>query len=329
MSHWMFHWCGLTLWLALSFFMSGMEAGVMALSRLRIRQWVREGRKQAPILLGYLEHPENFLWTILVGNTLSNFAAVVLMVTDLHAVAGETPLLFWPAFAVVIAMIYVLGELLPKTLFRMFPNRLCLRLVGPFRLIHFTLSPLVRLIEGFAAFLLRLTRGQALTAHLFGNREEFRALMQESGAALKPEERTLINRVLDLQTVTLGHVATPLDHADTVAASTPLTELLALCRRNQHTRLPVWSEGAGSRRILGVVSLKNILYSEPDPLRQAARDYLRPALFLDAGMRLEDALQRLQRSGEHLAIVVDSDRNEIGLVTLADMLRVLFGKVPL
>ena len=329
MNHWMFHWFGLTLWLALSFFMSGMEAGVMALSRLRIRQWVREGRRQAPVLLGYLDHPENFLWTILVGNTLSNFAAVALIVTDLHALAGESPLLFWSAFTVVIAMIYVLGELLPKTLFRMFPNRLCLRLVGPFRLIHFALSPIVRLIEGFAALLLRLTRGQALTAHLFGNREEFRALMQESGAALKPEERTLINRVLDLQTVTLGQVATPLDRADMVSAATPLTDLLALCRRNQHTRLPVWSEGASGRRIVGVVSLKNILYSEPDPSRQSTRDFLRPALFLDAAMRLEDALQRLQRSGEHLAIVIDADRKEIGLVTLADMLRVMFGKVPL
>ena len=325
----MWHWGALAFWLGLSFFMSGMEAGVMALSRLRIRQWMREGKPQARILLGYLEHPENFLWTILVGNTLANFAAVVVIVTDLHAVAGESPWMFWTAFAVVIGMIYLLGELLPKTMFRMFPNRLCLRLVGFFRVIHLALSPLVRMIERFAGLLLRLTRGQALSANLFGNREEFRALMLESGAALKPEERTLINRVLDLQTATVGGVATPLERADTVLASTPLSELLALCRRHQHTRIPVWSEGAGPRRILGVVSLKNILYPEPDGSPRTARDFMRPALFLDASMRLEDALQRLQRSGEHLAVVVDSQRKEVGLVTLADMLRVLFGKVTL
>lgn len=325
----MLHWGALAFWLGLSFFMSGMESGVMALSRLRIRQWMREGKSQAPILLGYLEHPENFLWTILVGNAVANFAAVVVIVTDLHTVAGDSPWIFWTAFGVVIGMIYVLGELLPKTLFRMFPNRLCLRLVGVFRVIHLALSPLVRLIESFAGLLLRLTRGQALSANLFGNREEFRALMLESGAALRPEERTLINRVLDLQTTTVGQVATPLDRAATVPASTPLADLLALCRRHQHTRIPVWSEGPGPRRVLGVVSLKNILYIEPDSARKTAQDYLRPAMFLDASMRLEDALQRLQRSGEHLAVVVDSNRNEVGLVTLADMLRVLFGKVPL
>src|SRR2546429_965646 len=60
---------------ALSFFMSGMEAGVFALSLLRIRQWMRAGKLRAKVLHGYLERPEDFLWTILVGNTLANFVA--------------------------------------------------------------------------------------------------------------------------------------------------------------------------------------------------------------------------------------------------------------
>ena len=61
---------------ALSFFMSGMEAGVFALSRLRIRQWMRRGKPRARVLHGYLEQPEDFLWTILVGNTLANLGVV-------------------------------------------------------------------------------------------------------------------------------------------------------------------------------------------------------------------------------------------------------------
>ena len=70
----------MTLSFALSFFMSGMEAGVFALSRLRIRQLMRAGKPRAKVLHGYLEKPEDFLWTILVGNTLANFVAVSLAV---------------------------------------------------------------------------------------------------------------------------------------------------------------------------------------------------------------------------------------------------------
>ena len=44
-----------------SFFFSGMEAGVFALSRLRIRQQMRAGRPSAKVLHGFLENPESFL----------------------------------------------------------------------------------------------------------------------------------------------------------------------------------------------------------------------------------------------------------------------------
>src|SRR6185436_151552 len=66
-------WLFLAACLLVSFLLSGMEAGVFALSRLRIRQRMREGRQSARVLYEFLEHPENFLWTILVGNTIANF----------------------------------------------------------------------------------------------------------------------------------------------------------------------------------------------------------------------------------------------------------------
>src|SRR5947207_15207436 len=70
--------------LGLSFILSGMEAGVFALSRLRIRRQMRAGRRSAEVLYEYLENPENFLWTILVGNTVANFTILGLLIAVLH-----------------------------------------------------------------------------------------------------------------------------------------------------------------------------------------------------------------------------------------------------
>src|SRR4029079_6400068 len=77
-------WLVFVFCLALSFFLSGMEAGVFALSRLRIRQQMREGKRSAHALHHYLEHPENFLWTILVGNTVANYIILGWLVVILH-----------------------------------------------------------------------------------------------------------------------------------------------------------------------------------------------------------------------------------------------------
>jgi putative hemolysin len=318
------HWIGLGAAALLSFFLSGMEAGAFALSRLRIRQQARRGRRQARLLLRYLERPENFLWTILVGNTAANFAIVVLLVADFRAWFADEPHWFWLSLLGLGAVVYLLCELLPKTLFQRLPNRLCLALVDVFRLVHFALSPVVAVVERFAGWLLRITGDPALSGRLFANRDELRALMQETGAGLSKTERTLINRVLDLEQLTVGRITRPLDTTDTVLADTPMTELLALCRENGHTRMPVWSDRGPRRRIVGIVSLKNLLYGEPDSRRPTARDWLRPALFLDQSMRLEQALRRLQRTGEHMAVVVGTDGREMGIVTLTDILRNVF-----
>lgn len=311
--------------LAVSFFMSGFEAGVFALNRLRIRQLMREGNASARLLHRYLERSENFLWTIFLGNTLSNFVAVTLFAIPLRNAVGDQPWLFWTAFVAGTFSLYIVGELLPKNLFRKFPNRLCLRLVRPFQLLHFLLSPAVGIVERFARLLLRWTGGAAYTGSLFANREEFRQLIRERGDALSGTERRLINRVLDLQNVTVAHIARPLHGAGTVEADTPVSEVLEQCRTRNLTRLPVYSGTGPMRRIVGIINLKTLLYSEEIRPNSRARDLLRPALFLDESTRLEDALRRLQRSGHHFAIVMGADRREHGLITLWDILRAVFG----
>ncbi|MCI0534409.1 MAG: CBS domain-containing protein, partial [Verrucomicrobiales bacterium] len=77
------------------------------------------------------------------------------------------------------------------------------------------------------------------------------------------------------------------------------------------------------------VSLRTFLYeSNPDP-EQPARTYVKPALFLREDLRLEEAFRRMQQRGHRLAIVLGRDQREIGVVSLQDILKVIFGEVTL
>ncbi len=278
---------------AFSFFLSGMEAGVFALSRLRIRQLMRAGNARAKVLHGYLEQPEDFLWTILVGNTLANFVAVSLAVIGLHHRFSSSPAVFWAIFLAGGFFFYAICELLPKVLFRTLPN------------------------------------GRTFTGHLFGTREEFRLVMQESAQAFTSEERAMINRVLDLQHLTAGQLTTPLSRAVSVGTRTAMNDVLRLCREHNLTRLPVWRDEGNRRRIVGVVSLKTLLYQSDFDAGKTAGDYVKPALYLGEEMRLEEALRRMQRSGQRLAIVLGRDQREVGLISLQDVLKFVFGEISL
>lgn len=315
--------------LALSFLLSGMEAGVFALSRIRIRQQMRAGRASAGLLHGYLENPENFLWTIFVGNTVANFLILGWIIVLLNGALPTQRAGFVVVFAVVVFLFYTLFDLLPKMLFRAYPNRLCLMLARPFRFIHLTLRPLVWLVEGVSTLLLHWRGGRAFTGHLFGNREELRFIMQESAQAFSTEERAMINRVLDLQSVTVRQVARPLDQAVNTEADWPVGRVLEQCREHHFTRLPVWETRDGRRRIAGLVSLNALLFQENVDAARPVAEFVQPALYLDEDLRLEVALRQMQRGGQRLAVVLGRDRRELGLVSLEDILTAVFGEVRL
>src|SRR6266404_968772 len=256
-------WCCFAACLVVSFVLSGMEAGVFALSRLRIRQQMRADKASARVLHNYLENPENFLWTILVGNTVANFLILGWMVSELHGALLHQRVWFVVVFSLIVFLFYTLFDLLPKMLFRIYPNRLCLFFARPFRVLHLLLRPLVFLVESFSRALLRWRGGKVFTGHLFGNREELRLVMQESAQGFTSEERVMINRVLDLQSLTVRQAMKPLDQTVSVTRETPVSRVLELCRERKLTRLPVWETRDKAQRISGLVSLNPLLYG-PD-----------------------------------------------------------------
>jgi putative hemolysin len=322
-------WILFVLCLGLSFVLSGMEAGVFALSRLRIRQQIRTGRRSARLLHNYLENPENFLWTILVGNTVANLLILGWLVVVLHEALRSHQVWFVIVYSGIVLLFYGLFDLLPKMLFRLYPTRLCVWLAPAFRFVHLALRPLVAIVESFSGLLLRWRGGKVFTGRLFGNREELRLVMQESGQGFSSEERAMINRVLDLQSLTVRQTMKPMAQAVTLAAQAPVSEALAACRRHSFTRYPVLDSRDGQQRVIGLVACDSLTYQPNLDLSKPVADFVKPALYIEEGLRLEIALRRMQRGGQRLAIVLGPDRREIGIITMQDVLKTIFGEVSL
>lgn len=319
----------LAAFLALSFILSGMETGVFALNRLRIRQRMRAGKHSARVLHGYLEDSEKFLWTILVGNTLANTAALSVVTVVLFGWLKQYPLIFAAAMLGVVFVFYTLFELLPKTLFRLYPTRLSMAMARPFRIVHLTLRPVVAVVQFFADALLAVTGDKEYTGHLFRSRAELRQVMHENADGLSPEERGMISRVMDLQIKTIRQASTPMSEAVCVTLQTLMGEALEVAREHRLTRFPVWNQEKAPRRVVGMVSLKRLLYEGDVDEKQTVAHYMSSAIYLDENLPLDRAMRRMQRHGHRLAIVLDRNRREIGLISLQDILRAVFGEVIL
>lgn len=139
----------------------------------------------------------------------------------------------------------------------------------------------------------------------------------------------MINRVMDLQKLTVRSRFIPMSEVISVDEKTPMHDVLAFARKSHFTRMPVWEVENGKRRVSGLISLKRLLFeAEIDPA-QLAEAYMKPALYMDEDKRLEDALQLLQKSGHRMAIVLGRDKKETGIICLEDILKVIFGEVRL
>jgi len=318
----------LPVFLAISFLCAGMEAGVLSLGRWRIRQQAREGRRRARVLMGYLDRPENFLWTILVANTLAALGAISIIVAGLHDHLRGHPFISLLAFIAAVLAFYAVCDLFPKVLFRTYPNRLAMAAVAPFQLIHLLMTPLASLVQQFLNLFLHWTGGKAYTGKIFSSRKELRMAVQDSTDGLSNEERAMITRVLDLQQTSVAQIMTPFRGLPDLHAKLTGAELFRLLRETSRNHLPVW-EDATHRRMAGVIDFRSVLYSSETAQAQPIRERLTSALYIGDHVAVEEALRRLQRSGQALAIVLDAERREVGVVGIDEILRSIFGEVKI
>ena len=311
---------------AMSFIFSGIESGVFSINRSRIRLQMREGNKGAALLLNFQRELENFYLTILLGNTIANGVFAIVLVLMLKEIA--TGALFWSLFLLIVFLLFTFCDLLSKKLFSRFPDKLSIAVARPFRAVQITLTPFVRLTQALFGNTLAGAVGPPLAKRLFENREELKKLMEDSDDSLSDKERTMISQVLRLSERTLGQAAIPLNLSVTASADSPISSVVDLCRNHRIARVPIWKFGGGQRKVVGVVTLKTSLYREDYDGSKPAGEYMQPALFLPADLKVEAALKRMQRSGQWLAIVTSESQKESGIISLQDILKVVFSDPP-
>jgi CBS domain containing-hemolysin-like protein len=210
------------------------------------------------------------------------------------------------------------------------------------------LAPVIRLLTTVTNGLLRLLHvepkeelASAFTA------EEVHSIVTESRReGLLEDEHNLLTGALELGDQLAGDVMVPFDRLMTVPLGSTPADVEALVAATGFSRFPVvtdrdamgssgvtHSDGVGSpvppgREIIGYLHLKDLLYADdvrhelPVPGKR-----IRTLVSVSADDELEDVLAAMQRSGAHLAKVVDGGGEEAGVVFLEDVLEELVGEV--
>ncbi|EGS2005617.1 TerC family protein [Enterobacter quasiroggenkampii] len=147
------------------------------------------------------------------------------------------------------------------------------------------------------------------------------------GQIFDPQERRMIERVLNLNQRTVSSIMTSRHDIEHIDLTAPEAHIRALLDKNQHTRVVV-TGGEAEEELLGVVHvidlLQQQLHGEPLNLRVLVRQ---PLVFPE-GLPLLSALEQFRNARTHFAFVVDEFGSVEGLVTLSDVMETIAGNLP-
>ncbi|MPM85696.1 hypothetical protein SDC9_132777 [bioreactor metagenome] len=177
-----------------------------------------------------------------------------------------------------------------------------------------------------AEAVMRLLSGQKEDAELDAETAAMLADHHE-GQIFAPQERRMIERVLNLNQRTVSSIMTSRHDIEHIDLNAPEAEIRALLEKNQHTRLVVTGED-GQEELLGVVHvidlLQQSLRGEPLDLRVLIRQ---PLVFPET-LPLLPALEQFRNARTHFAFVADEFGSVEGIVTLSDVMETIAGNLP-
>lgn len=317
----------LVLSLFLSAFFSGAETAVVSASKGRIDALVQQEDIRALHIKKLWQEPDKLLGTILVGNNLMNAAAGVaglqLMVYALPGREGLHELL--NTFAMTF-LLMVFGEILPKTAFRAKSDALALKSAPGLWIANKLLRPVVLLFTTITNFVVRIAGEQDVEEKQRVMLEELKLLarMGEKKGILKREQLQMIHSVLDLDTVTLEKVMTPLVDVKALPKSASVEEFLRVVKETGYSRIPVYEDRVDN--MIGIVHILDVLYSEvPSP---TIVPFIRRDIRHEPeSKRVYSLLRELKRSRRAMVFVVDEYGGVVGLVTIEDLVEEILGDI--
>ena len=228
-----------------------------------------------------------------------------------------------------ILMITVLfGELLPKRLAILAPERIAARLAVPMRVFAMVAKPAAVILSASSNAILRLFRAPAPDRDQV-TEDEIRLLVAEGEeqGVIDEAERRMVNRVLTLGDRTVAAVMTPRTRIVWLDAAASIDENLKTMREAPYSRYPVLR--GSDKDVVGVIEIKDLMAGAIEGKSVDLFKQVYAPLFLPESAPALAALEKFRDAKVPMALVVDEYGDIQGLVTPNDVMLTVLGRLGL
>ena len=341
-----FTFIGVFLLIAINAFFVTAEFSIVSVRRSRISQLVSDGDIQAQTVQSLQRSIDRLLSTTQLGITLSSLALGWIgektIAVSIIALIGRVELPYYistsiahflalPISFIVLAYLQiVLGELCPKSVALMYPEKLARFFGPPSVAIARIFSPFVAILNLSTRLLLKLIgveySGEGWYEKVTSEELQLIIATDRESIGLEAEQRQLLKNVFEFRDDTAREVMIPRTDIKFLALNTTFGELLETIAEYGYSGYPVIGESLDD--IKGIIHYKKL--SKPLSKGEIEREsiierWLEPVSFIPESTSLNELLPSMQRSQQKMVVVIDEFGGTSGLITLHDLIAEIVG----
>ena len=298
--------------LLLSAFFSGMEIAFVSSNKLRVELDRSDASLTSKILTIFYTRPNDFISTLLVGNNIALVVYGILMagvinefvLSPIHLNQHEG---LNVALQTIISTLIVLvtGEFLPKTLFKINPNRMLKIFAVPAFIIYILLYPVSKFTSALSRGILRLIQSSIESAQ---NENDI------------TDEIKIFQNALYFSEVKVRDCMVPRTEIEAVEISSSIENLKNRFIESGNSKIIVYKEDID--HIVGFIHSSEMFRNPADWTLRIKETPVVPET-----MSAQKLLKKFMQQKKSLAIVVDEFGGTSGIVTMEDLVEEIFGDI--
>jgi len=315
------------------------EMALTAARKARLAVLVESGEHGAQAAMDLHDDPTKFLSTVQIGIT---------SISVLNGIVGEAafakPLGAWlltqlPSLSVAASQIWatalvvvsitflsiIFGELVPKRLGQMYPERVALVLARPMLWLSAATRPFVKLLTFCTEAILRLMGIREAPSRSV-TEEEIAASLEEGvdAGVIEAQEHQMVRNVFRLDERQVGSMMIPRAEITWLDQNAPLVDLMARMSEHGHSRYPVCRGGLDD--VVGVIEAQNLLPPLSRGEAPQLAELMAAPVFVPETLSGMELLDHFRATGAELVFVVDEYGAVQGVITVRDVLEAITGE---
>ncbi len=321
-------WILIGILLFLSFFFSASETALACCNRFKLQVKADDGSHPAKLVIQVTEHYNRALSAVLIGHNIASIVMSVLMTILFKKYFDGTGMVEYASILASVILtftIYIIGDAFPKTVAKAIPDTFSLIAIYPLYAFIIIFFPIVWFFDKLGELISIIFKQKSSEDF---TEEDFENIVEQVSdeGIIEEEQGEIIQSALEFTDTKVKEVFTPLEKMYAIDIKDLNHEkVLEILMNSTFSRIPIYRNDY--EHFIGVLHTKTYLYKYHKNPKVSVKSTLVKPYFVSQNIMLDDLFNGFKKHHTHIALVVDSNKKVIGMVTMEDVLEELISDI--